>query len=88
MIFTEYIKMNNYKIEKDVPVPTSTSRHDELLKMEINDSVLFTNKKEFSSARGFLRRHFEIKSKTYVDNIVLQDDKETKIFEGRIWRIK
>lgn len=88
MIFMEYLEMIDYKIEKDVPVPISSSRHDKLLNMKLNDSVFFTDKKQFSSARGFLRRHFGIKTKTYVDKIIIEEEKKIHKFEARIWRIK
>jgi len=68
------------KIIKNIPIPKTKSKFDNLLNMGISDCVEINNRQKFESAKNFLRKHFKIKSKqiSYPD----QD------FVGRIWRIE
>ena len=71
------------KIIKNKPLPKSRSKYASLLEMEIGDCVEFDVESDFVAARGFLRNHFLITTKT-----TPWQESNTGHFVGSIWRIQ
>tara|TARA_R110002020_G_scaffold112324_1_gene258545 strand:- start:251 stop:460 length:210 start_codon:yes stop_codon:yes gene_type:complete len=68
------------KIIKNIPIPKTKSKFEDLLKMGVGDCVEINDRTKFESAKNFLRKHYKIKSK--------QISNPNQDFVGRIWRVK
>ena len=79
-LYEEIKKGEKMKIIKNIPIPKTKSKFEDLLKMGVGDCVEINDRTKFESAKNFLRKHYKIKSK--------QISYPNQDFVGRIWRVK